>query len=194
MSNRFSKTNLSPQKGIQGKLLVATPKLDSTKFERSVILLMQHDDRGTFGVTINKPSTDRVKSAWENLTGAVPADDQLILAGGPLQGPVIALHQVPDLCDVAMPGGIFVAAQMEKLNELAKYEDPYRIVVGLAGWKNGQLKSELESGCWYMMPSNADTVFEDPEWLWDFCLDECGRRQIADLIGHHGFPDDPSHN
>lgn len=194
MNQRFSFSERSPKNLLQGKLLVATPKLDATRFERSVILLMQHDKRGTFGVAINKPATDQVRSAWEHLTGSDPAEDQMIVAGGPLKGPVIALHQVPDLCDVAMPGGIFVAAQIEKLNELARHEDPYRIVVGLAGWKNEQLKSELESGCWYMMQSDADTVFEDPEWMWDFCIDECGRHQIAELIGHNGFPDDPTMN
>ena len=194
MSNRFSIQPPSPSNVFQGKLLVATPQLDSTGFERSVILLMQHDDRGTFGVAINKPATDNVKSAWQHLTGATPAEDQLIVAGGPLQGPVIALHQVPDLCDVAMPGGIFVAAQVEKLNQLAQYEDPYRIVVGLAGWKDGQLKSELESGYWYLMQSDADTVFENPDWMWECCIDECGRQQIAELMGYYGFPDDPSLN
>ena len=93
-----------------------------------------------------------------------------------------------------MPGGIFVAAQVDKLNELAKYEDPYRVVVGLAGWKNEQLKSELESGCWYIMQSDAETVFDDPEWMWECCIDECGRQQIANLIGGYNFPDDPSCN
>ena len=107
---------------------------------------------------------------------------------------MIALHQVPDLCDVAMPGGIFVAAQIDKLHELIKYEDPNRIVVGIAGWKHGQLQDELNSGCWYMLPSDAATVFEDPEWMWDFCIDECGRQQIADLIGNDEFPDDPTCN
>ena len=194
MTNRFQSEKFPASNPFQGMLLVATPKLDETRFERSVVLLMQHDDRGTFGVAINKPANDSVKSVWEELTGAEPVEDQLVVAGGPLQGPVIALHQLKDLSDVAMPGGIYVSAQIEKLHELIKYEDPYRIVVGIAGWQRGQLQEELSSGCWYVLPSDADMVFEDPEWMWEYCIDECGRQQIVDLIGGDWFPDDPTMN
>jgi len=148
--------------------------------------MMQHDNRGTFGVAVNKLATKKVAAAWQKLTGAEPIEDQLVVAGGPLQGPVIALHQLPELCDVAMPGGIFVAAQVEKLHELIQHEDPYRIVVGIAGWQQGQLQQELNAGCWYVLPSDATTVFDEPDWIWESC--------IANLIGYDEFPDDPTLN
>lgn len=156
---------------------------------------MQDDEKGTFGVTINKTADDKVRQAWSKLTGGPVADEQSIVAGGPLQGPVFALHQDPTLCDVEMPGGLYVSAQVDKLQQLTnQFDNPYRIVIGIAGWKPGQVLNEVDSGYWYQMPLDVDTIFDDPEWMWDFCLQECGRRHIADIVGSDNIPFDPSLN
>ncbi len=187
--------DLPESPSLQGKLLVASPQLTDTRFERSVVLVMQHDQRGSFGVALNKPAGDKVKTAWEKLTGTENTDQRSIVSGGPLKGPVFAIHQLPSLGDAAMPGGLYVSAQVNKLQQLmSQIEKPYRIVVGIAGWQQGQLLAELESGCWYLLPADAETVFDDPEWMWETCLQECGRQQIADILGYDDFPDDPTNN
>ena len=186
---------LNPSDSLRGQLLVSTERLNGTRFEKSVILLMQSDNRGTFGVALNKPANQEVRNAWTKLTGD-PLDEEIrIVAGGPLQGPVFALHQNQHLSDVEMPGGLYVSAQVEKLQQLIdQYEDPFRIVVGVAGWKPGQLESELDSGLWYPLPLDIDTVFDDPDWMWDVCLHEYGRQQIEDIVGEDQMPDDPAMN
>ncbi|MEM9413519.1 MAG: YqgE/AlgH family protein [Planctomycetota bacterium] len=178
-----------------GQLLVSTERLNGTGFEKSVVLLMQDDQRGTFGVALNKPANQKVKNAWSKLTGSEVGDDFRIVAGGPLQGPVFALHQNENLGDVAMPGGLYISAQIEKVQQLVQQQDdPYRIFVGVSGWQPGQLESELNSGYWYSLPLDVETVFDDPEWMWDFCLQEFGRNQIEDIVGECNMPDDPAMN
>lgn len=180
---------------LQGTILIATERLEGTRFERSVVLLMQDDKKGTFGVALNKPANESVRMAWEKLTGDVSNDDQTIVSGGPLQGPVFALHCLPSLSDVEMPGGLYVAAQVEKMQQLIKqFESPYRIVVGIAGWQPGQLETELNSGFWYTMPMDVETIFDDPLWMWETCIHEYGRQQIADIVDSDIWPDDPSLN
>ena len=180
---------------LQGTLLVSTERLNGSKFEKSVVLLMQDDNRGTFGVALNKIADHQIRSAWEKLTGAEAGDQQVIVSGGPLQGPVFALHQIPSLSDVEMPGGLHVSAQVEKLQQLMmQFENPYRIVVGVSGWKPGQLVSEVNSGYWYVMNADMDTIFDDPKWMWEICLHEFGRQQIADIVGEDQIPDDPDLN
>lgn len=187
-----SKNNIET---LQGTILVSTDRLEGTRFERTVVLLMQDDKRGTFGVALNKPANESVRSAWEKLTGAESNDDQTIVAGGPLQGPVFALHCMPSLSDVEMPGGLYVAAQVEKMQQLIKqFDSPYRIVVGIAGWQPGQLESEFDSGFWYSMPLDIEMVFDDPQWMWETCIHEYGRQKIAEIIGTEHWPEDPSLN
>ena len=180
---------------LQGTLLVSTERLHGSSFEKSVVLLMQDDKRGTFGVALNKLAEPQVRSAWEKLTGSETNDQHVIVSGGPLKGPVFALHQMPDLSDVEMPGGLHVSAQVEKLQQLMmQFENPYRIVVGVSGWKPGQLMTEVDSGYWYVMPADIETIFDDPKWMWEVCLHEYGRQQIADIVGEHNIPYDPDLN
>ena len=192
----YGSTDLSQNPGnLQGTLLVSTERLHGSNFEKAVVLLMQDDKRGTFGVALNKPAEPKVRNAWEKLTGSQSSDDQIVVSGGPLQGPVFALHQNPALSDVAMPGGLHVSAQIEKLQQLMlQFDDPYRIVVGVSGWKPGQLISEVNSGFWYLMPLDTEAIFDDPQWMWEICLHEYGRQQIADIVGEHNMPDDPDLN
>ena len=196
-TNRFSFDLPDEMSGdsMRGRILVASERLEGTRFERSVILLMQDDEKGTFGVALNKPANENVRSAWEKLTGSDEFDENSIVAGGPMQGPVFALHQDPSLGDLKMTGGLYVAAQVEKLQQLIHQVDsPYRIFVGIAGWKSGQLESELDSGFWYALPMDVETIFDDPQWMWDYCIQEYGRQKIAEIIGTDEIPDDPSLN
>lgn len=198
-TNRFNfSSNESTRSGLanlKGTLLVSTERLRGSRFEKAVVLLMQHDEKGTFGVTLNKPANAKVRKAWSELTGETVPDEQAIVAGGPLHGPVFALHQDPTMYDVEMTGGLYVSAQVDKLQQLtSQFENPYRIVIGIAGWKPGQLSTEVNDGYWYQLPMDIDLIFDDPEWMWDFCLQECGRRQVADIIGNDNIPFDPSLN
>ena len=197
-TNRFNYGSADPSNwanSMQGTILVSTERLNGSAFEKSVVLLMQDDVRGTFGVALNKPAGANVRTAWEKLTGSEATGEQSIVAGGPLQGPVFALHQMPDLSDVEMPGGLYVSAQVDKLQQLMmQFEEPYRIVIGVAGWKPGQLDKEVDSGCWYKLPMDLETVFDDPEWMWDSCLQDYGLQQVVDMVGIDLIPDDPDLN
>jgi len=197
-NNRFnfgSDQSRTGSTSLKGTLLVSTERMQGSRFEKAVVLLMQDDDKGTFGVTLNKPANKKVRQAWTKLTGESISDQQEIVAGGPLQGPVIALHQDPTMYDLEMMGGLYVSAKVDKLQQLTnQFDNPYRIIVGIAGWKPGQLSNEVNDGCWYLLPFDVDLVFDDPEWMWDFCMQECGRHQIADIVGHDNIPFDPSLN
>ena len=42
-------------KPMQGRVLISEPFLNDYYFKRSVVLLVEHDDEGSFGLIINKP-------------------------------------------------------------------------------------------------------------------------------------------
>jgi putative transcriptional regulator len=180
---------------LAGKLLVATPKLAGTPFEQAVVLVMQHNQQGTFGVTLNRPADDSAVNAWQKLIGADADIDRNVVNGGPMNGPVFAIHESRSLSEMEMPGGIFVSAQVDKLRQLSsQFEHAYRIVLGVAGWQVGQLARELGDGYWYVMPADAEQIFDDPQWMWQRCIEQYGRTLLQDVVGIDGFPDDPSLN
>jgi len=201
LTNRFNTSELMPfdstPEFTPGSLLIATASLWDTPFQQAVILILQSNPSGTIGVILNQPAGDEIKFAWRKLTGQ-NLDDRFLVSGGPIDGPVFAIHQNHHLGEIEMPGGIFVTAQANKFKELVNLKNsPYRIAFGIAGWKPGQLQSEVNHGLWYCSgSSSADQIFSDPNNLWDEALVRHGRNILQDLLGKTNvqFPDSPLNN
>lgn len=192
VTNRI--TNLLGQPGLlsvkPGTVLVASPAQQGTLFERSVVYVIQTNEQGTFGVVLNRPAADEMRTAWEQLTGAATSAN--FVQGGPIGGPVFALHQQPALAELAIGDGVFVSLTSDKFEALSRQpEQDYRIVFGLVSWPADQLVQQVESGYWFAMPGDAEIVFEDPEWLWEKSLRRFGRQVIANVAGVRQLPEDP---
>ncbi len=88
---------------LTGRLLIASPYLSDENFFRSVIFVVRHDAEGAFGLTINRPTARRFREFVEmSSTDGTPRSDDFIFRGGPVEGPLLALH---DLAGVGDPCG-----------------------------------------------------------------------------------------
>ena len=92
---------------LTGRLLIASPHLSDGNFLRTVVFIIRHDVEGAFGLTVNR-ATDR---RFRDLIDCPPAegkprDDDFIFRGGPVEGPLLALH---DLSGVGEPCNTFDA-------------------------------------------------------------------------------------
>src|SRR4051794_40381232 len=78
-----------------GRLLVATPLLGDPTFRRTVVLVLDHDEDGSLGVVINRPTAvnvDEILPVWQPYT-AVPG---VVFQGGPVAlDSALALATVP---------------------------------------------------------------------------------------------------
>ena len=203
MANRFDfNSNRNNESGgsqssrdsfVKGNLLLASPYLQESPFSQTVVLLLQHSKNGSFGVVLNRAADDRIKAAWHQLTGL--EIDRRIVAGGPVGGPVFAIHQSQAAAEMEMPGGIFVTASSDALKSIVRANEfDYRIVFGVAAWQPGQLDREMLNGYWYSMPAEIDCVFDDPEWMWEKAISRYGRECMKDLLGLEELPEDPTIN
>ncbi len=92
-------TNLS------GRLLIASPYLSDGNFLRSVVFIIRHDVEGAFGLTINRPTGRRFRELVDSPKGnSQPREDDFIYCGGPVDGPLLALH---NLAGIGEPCGPF---------------------------------------------------------------------------------------
>ncbi len=88
---------------LTGRLLIASPYLSDGNFLRSVVFVIKHDVEGAFGLSINRPTEKRFRELVElSSTDGTPREDDFIFQGGPVQGPLLALH---DLAGVGEPCG-----------------------------------------------------------------------------------------
>lgn len=182
-------------KTLKGQLLMASPQLADSNFSRAVVFMIEHDENGAFGVILNHPSDRTVRDVWEELTDAPCECLEPINVGGPVEGPLIALHTAGDLAESEVMPGIYLTAQRENLDQLVRRQGaPIRLFSGYAGWGGGQLEDELKQGGWISTEATRDAIFANAHDLWDQVGDE-----IAQGVLRHGakirhFPDDPSLN
>lgn len=178
---------------LTGRLLVALPALEDPNFERTVVLLLDHDDEGALGVVLNRITEVPVDEAlveWAGLAAFPP----FVFGGGPVEPTaVVALGRTPVH---VVPEGWQPLLDRVRLvdvsDDAARVEvDEVRVFAGYAGWGPGQLEGEIEMGAWTTVAAEPDDVFTaDPDGLWSRVL----ARQPGRLRLLATFPDDPSTN
>lgn len=167
-----------------GMILVAQPMMLDPNFARSVVLILAHDDEGTVGVILDRPTGDRVS---EHIPSMAPlaAFPDVVFIGGPVE-PQVAVAVGPT--DPDMVGSI---DGIETLEHDSDTTGPVRIFAGYAGWSPGQLEAELDGDGWIVVRGEWEDVFTDePETLWSRVL----RRQGGTLAMLANFPEDPEMN
>lgn len=177
----------TPNISFEGHLLVASPALAGTAYERSVCLVVRHQDDGVIGVFLNKAIEAEASELWEHLTGSESKHAQLHL-GGPESGPVVALHNCEDLAEYTSGKGVYFAAQVSMLKELvseATCESDVKLIVGQAQWAAGELEQQLLSGQWMMLPVKENIVFAAEDEMWDLARRELGNMYVSSITGCH---------
>jgi putative transcriptional regulator len=169
---------------LQGQLLIAAGQLREETFAQTVVLLLQHNEQGALGVVLNRPVAQTIRSLWEQVSGAPCEVDLPVNLGGPVSGPLLAVHCQKPLAELEVPGGVYVAATKDNLDRLVgQPQQPFRLFVGHAGWGAGQLENELAHGMWHTVPATIELIFGDPEDLWQNCVRLVGRRFYGEVLG-----------
>jgi len=180
---------------LEGRLLIAAPQLVDDNFVKTVVLMVQHNDQGVLGVVIDRPTSKTVKELWADVGDAECRCELPVYLGGPVSGPLMAIHGSAVHAEIEIVPGLFFAARKQNLDELVVQEDhPLKIFVGHAGWAPGQLENEIEVGAWHTVPATIEHVFGDESDLWQRISKELGKSTLQELLGLKHMPDDPSVN
>ena len=161
-------------------LLVAMPSMLDSNFSRTVMLLAEHNSEGAVGFVLNRPSTVPLKAMINvidrDVSPAIPA-----WYGGPVDtGTAIILHsRKPADGDTEVGQDIYLSTSGRVLDSLIDESEqtikerahgelihdilnPYRFLVGYAGWGPGQLDDEIRAGAWLLHPIDRELIFNTP--------------------------------
>lgn len=177
-----------------GILLISDPFLKDPNFLRTVVLLCEHQDEGSFGFVLNK-------SLNLTLEDVIPAAKGLhipLWEGGPVQKDTLHfLHQRPDLIpggskvtDYIYWGGDFTQV-ISLLHSKELLPEELRFFIGYSGWGEQQLQGELEEKSWITRQASKKLVFQtETASIW--------KKALADLGGEYkqmvNYPIDPQLN
>ena len=158
-------------------LLVAMPQLLDPNFHRAVVFMVEHDERGSFGLVINRDTDFTCGNLCENLEMSWRGDpDRLVAWGGPVQpehGWLLVGDEASDHEDlVRVTDGVRFSRSPDVLRAMARRPvSRMNIFLGYAGWDAGQLVNELIDGAWIVAPASSDLVFDSPrDSLWEAVL------------------------
>ncbi|MDP2089574.1 MAG: YqgE/AlgH family protein [Flavobacteriaceae bacterium] len=158
---------LKPSKG---KLLIAEPSiLNDPSFNRSVVLLTEHNEEGSVGFILNKLSHFRLNDLVPEILMDFP-----VYFGGPVeQGNLYFIHKTPHLIDgsIEIGKGFYWGGNIEIIAELINKSkiriDEIRFFLGYSGWEVDQLNEELEVDSWIVLENDFPNILNaDDTTLW----------------------------
>ncbi len=180
---------------LSGQLLVASRSLRDPNFRQTVVLLLEHNDDGALGVVLNRLAERTVEQVWEAVEFDPCDNNQLMNHGGPVPGPLIALHTSEELGEKAILPGLYLSMQKTSVDPLVRQDEhPFRLYSGNSGWGGGQLEGELKEGGWLLGEPFLEDVFSDPNEVWDEVTNRIALDVLLPGVDPDDVPSDPSLN
>jgi putative transcriptional regulator len=170
---------------LSGQLLIASPSM-ADFFRRSVVLVIEHNEQGAFGLVLNRPSDSTVGEAVPDLAELI-GGEHVVHVGGPVQpGAVTAVgeHADPEASTKLVVGTVGMV-DLDEPPEVSRI----RVFAGYAGWGPEQLDQELEAEAWIVEDAHPDDPFSTDD-LWASVLSRKGGEFV--LLAR--MPPDPSVN
>lgn len=174
-------------------LLIAAPPLEDPNFDRSVVLLAEHNERGAFGWVINGRQLMTITELVEHaeLEDVQCVAKGVVRLGGPVgqeQAWLVypSAARLPELVEspeqFSLGGEIMVSPSQNVLRAVANGAGPKELfaVLGYAGWGPQQLESEIRAGAWLPTALQPSLVFEeDPSKMWAHAYAGIGATPMA---------------
>ncbi len=189
---RTSKKKRKTQDGyLDGQLLIAMPIMSDKRFARSVIYLCAHSAEGAMGLIINQraPHISFPELLGQLSIGTINGDDSMqselidmqVHVGGPVEtARGFVLHSADYFVDdstLPIDDGVCLTATIDILKAIAGGKGPDRAILalGYAGWRAGQLESEIAANGWLHCPADLDLLFNtDLEQKYERAMSKIG--------------------
>ena len=140
------------------------------------------EQQSRFSTQAEKTQESQTNSPFQDSN--LPLSSRSLHFGGPLSGPIVALHQIRDYAEAETGDGIYVAAQKQHLVDLIRDQnEPFRLIVGHLGWNPEELDAEIADGHWHVLPANVDDVFSSASDMWSCVIRRATNSSLAKWIG-----------
>ena len=179
---KITHNNLLPA---QGSILISEPFLQDAYFQRSVVLLVEHNTQGSMGFVLNK-KTDLIVNTFFPELEEYP--EIPIYLGGPVSANrLFFIHSLGDLIvpdSVKIKDRLYFDGDFEALKRYIQnghsIEGKVKFFLGYSGWTEGQLGNEINKNSWVVSHAAKENVLlADGESFWKNSLEELGSNYEA---------------
>ena len=179
----------------KGQILIAEPSiLGDVSFNRSVILLAEHNEEGSVGFILNKPLEYTISDLLPEIEASFK-----IYNGGPVeQDNLYFIHTIPNLItnSIEISNGIYWGGDFELtkslINERKINKEDIRVFLGYTGWEFNQLVAELHDNSWIVANNNynKEILSKSSKKFWKEKITELG----GDYLIWSNAPENPNLN
>ncbi|MGZ5284063.1 MAG: YqgE/AlgH family protein [Kaistella sp.] len=161
----------------KGKILISTPDISGDIFSRSVVLIVDHNDEGAFGLILNKKNKN-MSARLLNIFG-FQVD---VYEGGPVENDKIffiskgkkVTENYSEISDE-----FYLTEDIENvisgIIENRVLVDEIKVFSGYSGWSSQQLESEIKRKMWTVVEVyNLDYTLPNDESLWKSIMQNLG--------------------
>ena len=157
---------------VKNHFLIATEKMTDSRFSKTVIVMLESDENGAWGLAINKrlgtmpiallidPSLNTSEEREELFELNIP-----IFWGGPVDPKeIFILHSNEYKSKSTIKyENISISQDYEILFDIAKNQGPKKslVILGYSGWGKGQLEGEMERDHWILSDIDLDITFDE---------------------------------
>lgn len=169
-------------KSYKGKLLISTPDTTGDIFSRSVILIVEHNHEGAFGLILNKRHRN-ISAKLETITGF----EVNIYEGGPVEtDKIFFIVKGSPITEnaLAINSNFYVSEDIETifsaLIEHSLEADQVKIFAGYSGWSSQQLENEIQRKFWTVVDDayQLDYTSSTGETLWRQIMQNLGGQNL----------------
>lgn len=176
---RIETNNVLPAKG---KVLISEPFLCDTNFARSVVLLVEHGEKGSMGIILNKLSRLLVNDVVKEFKYLA---DIPLYKGGPIgTDTLFFLHMLSDIKG-ALPisEGIYLNGDFDAIKRYILQGNPIdgkiRFFLGYSGWDAEQLQQEISENTWVIGSADKMNLMNNAVGdLWKMSLKKLGTQYM----------------
>ena len=159
-------------KSLVGSFLIANSTLFDENFQRTVTLIVDHDEQGAIGLVINQRSAGTLQELIG--TGVQIPREVPMYKGGPVRRDMIAvLHKDPEsnTGSKQVSDGIYWGSSLALISELIESNRDFNVYSGYAGWSPGQLEDEIANKSWIISKASSSMIFTvNTIDVWRKCL------------------------
>ncbi|UWX60683.1 YqgE/AlgH family protein [Chryseobacterium oranimense] len=161
----------------KGKILISTPDISGDIFSRSVVLIVEHNESGAFGLILNKKN-GQMSSKFKNFF-----DFKIeVYDGGPVENDkvffIVKNKKVTEVYS-EINKDFYITEDIESiisavLNKELSIHD-VKIFSGYSGWSAEQLDDEVQRKMWTVVDIyNLDYTLPNDQTLWKSIMQNLG--------------------
>ena len=187
-------TKINTTMNYTNKLLASQPTTNSDFFKESVILIVEHGQKGAWGLQINKPTdTLKVKEVVRDIGVSLDSDKNCYM-GGPVEQQALHLVHSADCVmtnSIPINDDINITSNQTMFNEIQAGRGPstWFCTLGMCTWAPGQLEGEMggehpwtPQHKWLMTDIPKDLLTYNPRLLWKQVVNNCIKEATANFF------------